>query len=127
MTAMRMRESNVNRTHYAAPPAVTAAGSAREALHVCQTCGGRHVHPLDWEERSPERWRIVLRCPDCERTREGVFGRGIVERLDDELDRASAALLNDYTRLVHANFSEEIELFARALELDLIGPADFQQ
>jgi hypothetical protein len=85
------------------------------------------VHPLDWEECSPERWRVVLRCPDCEQTREGVFGRSMVERLDDELDRASAALLSDYTRLVHANLSEEIELFVRALELDLIGPADFER
>jgi hypothetical protein len=113
----------------AAPGLGTAHGAcnAPETLHVCKRCGGELVHPLDWMEESPERWRIVLRCPDCEQTREGVFGRGMVERLDDELDRASAALLSDYTRLVHANMSEEIELFAHALELDLIGPADFQR
>jgi DNA-directed RNA polymerase subunit RPC12/RpoP len=109
------------------PPPATPAGAAHEALHVCGRCGAAHVHPLDWMEESPERWRIVLRCPDCEHRREGVFGRGIVERLDDELDRASAALLGDYTRLVRANMSGEIELFVRALQLDLIGPADFQQ
>jgi hypothetical protein len=95
-------------------------------LHICTHCEGEHVHPLDWVEESPDRWRIWLRCPDCEQAREGVFGRGLVEQLDDELDRASAALLSDYTRLLHANMSEEIELFARALELDLIDPRDFQ-
>lgn len=116
-----MREPN----GYPTPPAVTAAGATREALHICTSCGSRHVHPLDWMEESPERWRIVLRCPECEQTREGVFGRAMVEQLDDELDQASAALLGDYTRMVHANMSDEIELFVRALELDLIGPADF--
>ncbi len=125
------------------PAAATAAGAARQsadshstphkpgqtqespALHVCLDCGGEHVHPLDWTEHSPERWAIVLRCPDCGHMRDGVFGRDMVERLDDELDRASAALLSDYRRLVHANMSEEIERLARALELDLIGPEDF--
>jgi hypothetical protein len=118
-----MRDPNGYRT----PPAATPAGARHEALHVCGSCGSRQVHPLDWMEESPERWRIVLRCPECEQTREGVFGRAMVERLDDELDRASAALLGDYTRMVHANMSDEIELFVRALDLDLIGPADFQQ
>jgi hypothetical protein len=116
-----MREPN----RYPTPPAATAAGATREALHVCTTCGGRHVHPLDWMEESPERWRIVLRCPDCEQTREGVFGRAMVEQLDDELDRASVVLLDDYMSMVRANMSEEIELFVRALDLDLIGPSDF--
>ena len=116
-----MREPN----RYPTPPPATVAGATREALHVCTSCGSRHVHPLDWIEESPGRWRIVLRCPECEQTREGVFGRAVVEQLDDELDRASAALLGDYTRMVHANMSEEIELFVHALDLDLIGPADF--
>jgi hypothetical protein len=66
-----------------------------------------------------------MRCPDCDWRREGVFGRAIVERLDDELDRASATMLSDYRRLTHANMSAEADLFARALELDLIGPDDF--
>lgn len=109
-----------------APRDGAATGTDRApALHVCAGCGGERVHPLDWIEHSPERWAIVLRCPDCQRTRDGVFGRDMVERLDDELDRASAALLSDYRRLVHANMSEEIERFSRALQLDLIGAADF--
>jgi hypothetical protein len=119
-----MAEHQAHPIHYRAP-AKTAAGAAREALHVCATCGGGHVHPVDWTEESHERWRIALRCPDCEQAFEGVFGRLAVERLDDELDRASAALLRDYTDLVRANMSEEADLLARALEFDLIGPEDF--
>ncbi|MGA9875865.1 MAG: hypothetical protein WBQ21_08650 [Solirubrobacteraceae bacterium] len=96
-----------------------------EALHVCPRCTGGLVHPLDWAEESPGRWRISMRCPDCDLLREGVFGQALVERLDEELDKATGALLSDLKQLTHANMTEEIELFARALELDLIGPNDF--
>ncbi|MFZ1155667.1 MAG: hypothetical protein WAN93_12265 [Solirubrobacteraceae bacterium] len=96
-----------------------------EALHVCRDCAGGLVHPLDWTEESPGRWRILMRCPDCDLVREGVFGEALVERLDGELDRATAALLSDLKRLAQANMADEIEIFSRALELDLIGPSDF--
>lgn len=98
-----------------------------EALHVCPRCTGGLVHPLDWVEESPGRWRILMRCPDCDALREGVFGQALVERLDEELDRATGALLSDLRQLTHANMAEEIEVFSRALELDLIGPSDFLQ
>ena len=49
--------------------------------------------------------------------------RRAVERLDDELDRATAELLSDLRRMTHANMSEEIEFFVRALDADLIVPS----
>ncbi len=94
-------------------------------LHICFHCAGELVYPLDWSEEGPRHWRIVLRCPECESRREGVFDQTAVERLDDELDRGSSALLGDLRRMTHANMSEEIEFFARALKADLILPSDF--
>ena len=35
------------------------------------------------------------------------------------------ALLGDLRRMTHANMSDEIEFFVRALDADLIGPSDF--
>ena len=99
--------------------------SAPGQLHVCFHCAGELVYPLDWSEEGPRHWRIVLRCPECESRREGVFDQAAVEKLDDELDRGSSALLGDLRRMTHANMSEEIEFFARALEADLILPSDF--
>ena len=96
-----------------------------ELLHVCFHCSGELVYPLDWAEEGPRHWRVILRCPDCESRREGVFEQGTVERLDDELDRGAAALLADLRRMTHANMSEEIEFFVRALGADLITPSDF--
>jgi hypothetical protein len=111
------------------PPSL-GAGQTRsdpttEPLHVCFYCGGEFVHPLDWVEAGPRQWRILLRCPECEATREGVFEQTAVESLDDELDRAAESLLSDLQRVTHANMVEEIDLFIRALDADLILPADF--
>jgi hypothetical protein len=94
-------------------------------LHICFHCAGELVYPLDWSEDGPRHWRIVLRCPECESRREGVFDQSAVERLDDELDRGSSALLGDLRRMTHANMSEEVEFFVRALDADLILPSDF--
>jgi len=96
-----------------------------DELHVCFHCAGELVFPLDWSEEGARHWRIVLRCPECESRREGVFEQAAVERLEDELDRAAAALLGDLRRVTHANMSDEIEFFIRALDADLIDPGDF--
>lgn len=94
-------------------------------LHVCFHCGGGLVHPLDWADEGGGSWRILLRCPECEATREGVFDREEVDGFEDELDRAIASLLSDLRRMTHTNMSEEIEFFVRALQADVIVPSDF--
>ncbi|HEV2998022.1 MAG TPA: hypothetical protein VGX16_02870 [Solirubrobacteraceae bacterium] len=94
-------------------------------LHVCPSCAGHLVYPLDWSEEGEEHWRILLRCPECQEVREGVFGQTAVELLDDELDRATGALLSDFQRMTHANMVQEIEFFVRALHADVIVPSDF--
>jgi len=98
---------------------------APDRLHVCFHCSGELAYPLDWSEEGARHWRILLRCPECESRREGVFEQATVERLDDELDRGSSALLGDLRRMTHANMSEEIEFFVRALDADVITPTDF--
>jgi hypothetical protein len=106
------------------PPA-SGCDATPDQLHLCFHCSGELVYPLDWSEEGPRHWRIVLRCPECESRREGVFDQASVERLDDELDRGSSALLGDLRRMTHANMSEEVEFFVRALEADLVTPSDF--
>jgi hypothetical protein len=106
------------------PPAADRAG-ASDPLHVCFHCASELVHPLDWAEEGTRHWRIVLRCPECESRREGVFEHVLVEQLDNELDQASGSLFSDLRRLTHANMTDEIEFFIRALDADLIVPSDF--
>lgn len=94
-------------------------------LHVCFHCGGELVHPVDWADEGGGEWRILLRCPECEATREGVFDRCQVESFEDELDRGIGSILSDLRRMTHTNMSEEIEFFVRALNADVIVPSDF--
>jgi hypothetical protein len=109
----------------AKPRAAADSAYSPDRLHVCFHCAGELAYPLDWSEEGLRHWRIVLRCPECESRREGVFEQTAVELLDDELDRAASALLGDLRRMTHANMSEEVEFFIRALDADLIVPSDF--
>jgi hypothetical protein len=111
----------VRSNHRSVPDSEISPGQ----LHVCFHCSGELVFPLDWSEEGHRHWRIILRCPECESRREGIFEQSAVERLEDELDRAAAALLGDLRRVTHANMSDEIEFFVRALDADLIVPSDF--
>lgn len=108
-----------------APRAVPEPVEQPDPLHVCFNCAGGLVYPLDWAEEGERHWRIALRCPECEAHREGVFEQSVVERLDDELDRATSELLTDLRQITHANMTDEIEFFVRALNADLIVPSDF--
>ena len=103
------------------------ASRISEPLHVCFHCCGKLVYPLDWSEEGQASWRVTLRCPECEATREGVFHQSDVELLDEELDRATGALLSDLRQMTHTNMAEEIDFFVRALEADVIVPSDFQR
>ena len=120
---MRNRAHQPN--HDLEPHGDHRAGGGSDELHVCPYCGGSFVYPLDWSEGGPWHWRIVLRCPECERVGTGVFAQAAVERFDNELERASSELLSDLRRLTHANMAEEIQFFIRALEADVIVPSDF--
>src|ERR1700727_1124786 len=113
----------VYRDHQRAPAPRAPApdrSCAPESLHVCFHCAGELAYPLDWVEEGPRHWRIVLRCPECESRRGGVFDQTAVEQLDEELDHAAGALLSDLRQLTQANMEEEIEFFIRALDADLI-------
>ena len=124
--------------HTAATPSDAAASAAAAApapavepkveerdLHVCTGCRSTLVYPVQWEEADESHWHITLRCPNCEHREEGVFGQAQCDCFDDELERGTDALTRDYKRLMTANLSEEIDRFAKALEVDGILPADF--
>jgi hypothetical protein len=101
------------------------ANTASQPLHVCFHCAGELVYPLDWSEEGQTSWRVTLRCPECEATREGVFEQSDVELLDEELDRATGSMLSDLRHMTHTNMSDEIDFFVRALQADVIIPSDF--
>jgi hypothetical protein len=111
------------------PPAAAHTHRAREAqpelLHICSNCEGELVYPLDWVEEDTTHWRVLLRCPDCESTREGIFTQLTIDVFADELDRGEAELLSALKQVTREHMSEAVDLFVRALHADLILPSDF--
>jgi hypothetical protein len=97
----------------------------RDQLHLCGACSSRLVYPLEWSEAGDAHWQVTLRCPNCEWAGTGVFGQSAVERLDEELDLGTEAMVRDLKRLVRANMEEQVQRFVDALRDDHIVPDDF--
>jgi hypothetical protein len=107
------------------PVSDNGVGAPVEDLNVCGSCHSDLVYPIDWEEAGDSGWELVLRCPNCDWVREGVFGHPAVDRLDEQLDAGTQALVHDLRDLAHANMEDEVERFIEALQTDQVLPMDF--
>ena len=94
-------------------------------LSVCEACSRDLVEPFAWQPAGPALWRIGLYCPNCDHTETGVFPQECVDRFDESLDDATAAMVMDVRRLGHARMSEDVDRFIAALHADAILPEDF--
>ncbi len=109
----------------AAPAPAPAHEHDVSDLHVCPGCTCELVYPVEWDEAGATHWEVVLRCPNCEWSVNGVYTQETVERFDEELDRGTEALVRDLKRLMTANMEDEIERFVNALDHDHVLPEDF--
>lgn len=112
------------------PQRVAAAGapartSPAEDLHVCPDCASSFVYPLEWAPVDMFRWRVELRCPECEWTEAGIYGQDALDRFDQILDAATDRLVDDLHHLHRANMEDEVEALGLALDSGLILPEDF--
>ena len=94
-------------------------------LHECLNCASELVHPVEWEPAGPDSWSVLLRCPECEVYRLGVFDQPTLDAFDRELERGDAVMLEAYLDLVRENMSVEGDRFAQALAAGAILPEDF--
>src|SRR5215212_778274 len=94
------------------PRLATAAPRRRDDLHLCPSCNSDLVYPTDWAPAHDGRWKVALRCPDCEWNGGGAYSQSVVDRLDEALDRGTEAVLDDLNVLVRANMEEQIDRFA---------------
>jgi hypothetical protein len=109
-----------------APPAPRPRGAEHDGdLCVCGTCDSRLVQPIDWSLVGRTHWRVTLQCPNCGWVGTGVFDQDTVDRFDRELDRGTRELAATLARVTRACMEAELELFAHALQTDLILPSDF--
>jgi hypothetical protein len=94
-------------------------------LHICPECESDLVQPIAWSEASDDRWELLLSCPNCWWSVEGVYRQEQVQQLEERLDEGLAHMLRDLQRLTHANMAEQIERFLCALRAGQILPEDF--
>jgi len=108
-----------------AAPDQAAAPPAEPDPCRCPNCGSELVQPTAWEEAGSGRWRVTLRCPECETLRQGCFGEAVLDAFDECLEAGSEALRADYQRLWRANMAAEVERFVAAVDAGAIAPEDF--
>jgi uncharacterized Zn finger protein len=101
------------------------AQSERARLEVCTSCDADYVHPVEWSESGEEHWWMLLRCGECGTEREVTVANPIAQRFGDTLDEAERDIRRVVARLDAERMASEVEMFAAALERDLIDPADF--
>lgn len=101
--------------------------STVEEATICQnqSCESDMVYPTDWEQLEGGYWEAFLRCPNCEDCTMGIMDEELVEKFDCFHDRGSDELARDLRNLTSSNMYDEINVFVRALEEDVILPEDF--
>jgi hypothetical protein len=94
-------------------------------LCLCERCDRDLVEPTDWTAVGPALWRVELYCPNCDHASSGVFSQECVDRFDERLDGATAAIVSDLKGLAAAAMAEDVERFIGALNSGAILPEDF--
>jgi hypothetical protein len=95
------------------------------ALHICRRCDSELVQPIRWEPLDSQRWRVELRCPECEWTGGGAYEQRVLDRYDEILDAGAMALMADLERLERASMEADVARFLTAIRDDEILPEDF--
>jgi ribosomal protein S27AE len=102
------------------------ARSTHSRLVVCHRCGSDFVNPVAWHEDSQTHWWIRLRCGECGLVREVEVTDEAAQRFELELDRGVRKIAASLARVDRERMIADADTLTAALELDLIGPNDFQ-
>jgi hypothetical protein len=99
--------------------------STTGSLHRCPSCSSELVQPVEWEPKGEDAWAVLLRCPECEVYRSGVFPQAELDAYDVELDRGDALLRVAYMQLSAENMATEVDAFVGAIHAGAVLPEDF--
>ena len=114
-----MRHRPKPRLRHARPTPETAG------LENCPACGTDFVNPIEWAAVEDHSWWMLLRCAQCDHTREVVVSNIEAERFDEALDSRADPIARAAHKLDLERMTATVESLIVALRLDLIGPADF--
>ena len=118
---MRRRPNPRSRNARPTPGRVPASST----LEVCPACGTDFVNPVEWSPIEDHSWWMLLRCAQCEHTREVTVSNAEAERFDEALDSRADPIARAARKLDLERMATTVETLIVALQRDLIGPADF--
>ena len=95
-------------------------------LEVCLVCGEEFVSMARCSRTGNGGWWLLLRCGACGTWHETFARDEAVAALRKAIKRGLHAVAEQVRRLDLERMGSEVEAFNQALELDLIGPDDFQ-
>ncbi len=116
----RLRRRSENRTQRTGSTPVPGSG-----LQVCAECRADYVHPVEWHEAGDAHWWMLLRCGACTAERAVTVPDEVAKRYGEDLDSARREIDREWTRLDRERMAGETEIFAAALQRDLIVAGDF--
>lgn len=94
-------------------------------LQVCRACRAPFVHPVARKRLEESLWSLVLRCGECTLEREVVVGDDLAARYEDDLRGSARAIERALEQEDRERLARQADLFAAALDRDLIDAADF--
>ena len=101
------------------------ASAPGTGLQVCGACHADYVHPVEWRESDDEHWWMLLRCGECHGEREVTVCNEVAKRFGADLDAAQQEIDRAVRQLDEERMAGEVEVFAQALQRDLIDAGDF--
>jgi hypothetical protein len=94
-------------------------------LELCPACATDFVNPVEWSAVEDHSWWMLLRCAQCEHSREVTVSNTEAERFDEALDSRADPIARAVRKLDLERMAATVETLIVALQRDLIGPADF--
>jgi hypothetical protein len=95
-------------------------------LEVCLVCGEEYVSMARCTRAGNGTWWLLLRCGACDTWHETFARDEAVAALQRAIARGLDTVAERVRRLDLERMVSQIGTFSQALELDLIGPDDFQ-
>jgi hypothetical protein len=95
-------------------------------LEVCLVCGQEFVSMVRCSRAGNGTWWLVLRCGACGTWHETFACDEAVAALQKAIKRGLQSVAEQVRCLDLERMGSEVEAFSHALELDLIGPDDFE-
>jgi hypothetical protein len=119
--------SGVCLSHEDCDEACRPQAAAEAGLHICPRCGSTLVQPTRWEQVArPGHWRLWRRCPECRWTADAIHGEHEIDAFDEALEKGGMVLTAQLNELEREGVREIADVFAAALEADLITADDFR-